>query len=132
MDGLDLAGVQNVAREEGDDEQDDEDGQGPRCEDLLLARLGLVCVGALARLAGCGRGLTIGVCIDCVSLCGKSRSARVLCRAANIRLEVRHTEQLGNDCPPHCRRHAGVRVWLASAGVCRQKGVRRGCAVGAS
>ena len=29
MDGLDFARVEDVAREEGDYEQDDEDGQGP-------------------------------------------------------------------------------------------------------
>lgn len=47
VNGLDFARVQDVAGEEGDDEQDDEDGQGPRGEDLLLARLGFVCMAAL-------------------------------------------------------------------------------------
>jgi hypothetical protein len=71
MDGLYFSGVKKVAREEGYYEEDDEDGQGPGCEYLFLASFWLLCIGALesGREKEGGSGLTIGVCVDDISLC---------------------------------------------------------------
>lgn len=53
MDGLDLPRVEYVAREEGYYEEHNQDGQGPRCEYLLLASLWLVCWRALEMGSPC-------------------------------------------------------------------------------
>lgn len=80
MDCLYFPGVQEVAREQSYYEEDDEDGQGPGREYLLLASFWLLCIGALdsGREVGGGPGLTIGVCVDNISLCGKGTSQRRL------------------------------------------------------
>jgi hypothetical protein len=72
VDCLYFPGVKKVAREQGYYEEDDEDGQRPGCEYLFLASFGLLCSAALelGREHGSGLGLTIGVCVDNIALCG--------------------------------------------------------------
>jgi hypothetical protein len=55
VDGLYLPGLEEVAREQGYYEQDDDDGQRPGREYFLLAGFWLVCIGALE--SGRGDGL---------------------------------------------------------------------------
>ena len=71
MDCLYFPGLKDVARKEGDDQKNDENGERPRCEYFLLACLGL-CVDVLESgpyavgVVECR--LTFGVGINCISL----------------------------------------------------------------
>lgn len=121
MDCLYLPRVQDVAGEEGDYEEDDQDGQRPRCEDLLLACLWFVYSGAL-DMGGehGGRGLEEtdrpGLRRLHLALQGKLWSVQgVLPRSA----AGARTEQLVDDGPAHNGRHAGLRALLpwAAGGV---------------